>query len=91
MSTHFGEQSMEQRLTLATVAQELHADGRLGAADLARVGRSALVKVHPLVFLAEQKLADQAAPGKLLDMDRLLAWLSGKAGRSWSMASTRAD
>ncbi len=82
MSTHFGEQSMEQRLTLATVAQELHADGRLGAADLARVGRSALVKVHPLVFLAEQKLADQAAPGKLLDMDRLLAWLSGKAGQA---------
>jgi general secretion pathway protein E len=82
MSTHFGEQLMEQRLNLATVAQELHADGRLGAADLARVGRSAMVKAHPLVFLAEQKLADQAAPGKLLDMDRLLAWLGGKAGQA---------
>ena len=78
MATNFGEQLMEHRLNLSTLARDLHTDGRLSAADLARVGQSSTVKVHPLVFLSEQKLADGAAPGGILDMDSLLAWLGGK-------------
>jgi len=82
MATNFGEQLMEQRLELVTLARDLHADGRLSAADAARVMKTPVVRVHPLVFLAEQKLGDVAAPGKLLDMDGLLAWLGGRVGQA---------
>ena len=78
MATNFGEQLMEQRLELVTLARDLNADGRLSAADAARVMKTPVVRVHPLVFLAEQKLGDAAVPGKLLDMDELLAWLIGR-------------
>ena len=66
----------EQRLNLNTLAHELHSAGRLSEEDRARVVRNSLVKVHPLIYLAEQKLPDAANPGKLLDMDSLLAWLA---------------
>ena len=69
MATNFGEQLMEHRLNLSTLARELHEDGRLSAQELARVGKSSIVRVHPLVFLAEQKLPDAAASGQVLDMD----------------------
>ena len=82
MATNFGEQLMEHRLSLSTLARELHEDGRLSAAEFDRVGKSSLVKVHPLVFLAEQKLPDAAAPGRMLDMDALLAWLGDRAGQA---------
>ena len=78
MATNFGEQLMEHRLSLSTLVQDLNRDGRLSDADMARVGQSSIVKVHPLVFLAEQKIADASSPGKQLNMDRLLAWLGGK-------------
>ena len=81
MATNFGEQLMEHRLNLSTLAQELHEDGRLSAQELARVGKSSIVRVHPLVFLAEQKLPDAAAPDRVLDMDTLLAWLGGRVGQ----------
>ena len=81
MATKFGEQLMEHRLSLSTLAQELNADGRLSDQDYARVGKSPIVKVHPLVFLSEQKLSDAAAPGKTLDMDTLLAWLGARVGQ----------
>jgi general secretion pathway protein E len=60
------------------MARALHADGRMSAADLARISGDSAVRVHPLVFLAERKLEDAASPGQLLDMDALLEWLSGK-------------
>ena len=82
MATNFGEQLMEQRLELVTLARDLNADGRLSAADAARVMKTPVVRVHPLVFLAEQKLGDAAVPGKLLDMDELLAWLGGRVGQA---------
>ncbi|MCB1678166.1 MAG: type II/IV secretion system protein [Halioglobus sp.] len=75
MATRTVDQLAEHRLNLATLARELNADGRLSSADLARVGESTVIKVNPLVFLAEQKLADSARPGKYLDMESLLAWL----------------
>ncbi len=65
----------EHRLSLSTLARELHEDGRISGEDFARLGKSSLVKINPLVFLAEQHLPDAAAPGKTLDMDSLLAWL----------------
>jgi general secretion pathway protein E len=79
MASNFGEQLMEHRLSLSTLARDLRDDGRLTEADLARIGKSMVVKIHPLVFLAEQKIADAANPGKTLDMDSLLAWLAHKA------------
>jgi len=82
MATNFGEQLMEHRLSLSTLVQDLNRDGRLSDADMARVGKSSIVKVHPLVFLAEQKIPDAANPGKLLDMDRLLAWLGDKVDQA---------
>jgi general secretion pathway protein E len=72
---------MEHRLDLITLARELNAAGRLSAADMARVVKTPMVRVHPLVFLAEQKLADAGNPGWVLDMDTLLAWLGGKSGQ----------
>ncbi|MBP6701339.1 MAG: type II/IV secretion system protein, partial [Halioglobus sp.] len=63
-------------------ARELNLAGRLSAADLARMVKTPMVRVHPLVFLAEQKLADAAHPGRLLDMDTLLAWLGEESGQA---------
>ena len=82
MATNFGEQLMEHRLSLSTLVQDLNRDGRLSDADMARVAQSSIVKVHPLVFLAEQKIPDATDPGKLLDMDRLLAWLGSKVDQA---------
>ena len=81
MGTNFDEQVMEHRLSLSTLVRELHAEGRLSAEDVAGVGASSLVKVHPLVFLAEKKLADAASPGAFLDMDALLKWLGQRVGQ----------
>jgi general secretion pathway protein E len=67
---------MEHRLELAPLAHQLHRDGRLSDEDLARVAQNAHVKVHPLIYLAEQRLPDQTRPGAAMDMDSLLAWLS---------------
>jgi general secretion pathway protein E len=78
MGTNFGEQLMEHRLSLSTLAQDLHSEGRLSDRDFARVMAAQAVKVHPLVYLAEQKIEDASAPGKTLDMDGLLAWLGAR-------------
>jgi len=78
MATNLGEQLMEHRLSLSTLAHDLNADGRLSDADLALIGKAPLVKVHPLVFLAEKKMPDAATPDKTLDMDSLLLWLAAK-------------
>lgn len=82
MSTNFGEQLMEQPLTLASMALDLKADGRLAEKDLERVRKANVGSVHPTVYLAEQKLVDQACPGKILDMEAILVWLSEKSGQS---------
>ncbi|HEY6130965.1 MAG TPA: GspE/PulE family protein [Halioglobus sp.] len=75
------EQLLEHRLSLPVVARQLHADGHLADADLARIGQSSQVKVHPLVYLSEQQLPDAAAPGIHLTMERLLAWLGNRVGQ----------
>jgi len=45
------------------------------------VSRSTSLNIHPLVFLAEQKLPDQANKGAFLEMDALLAWLGGRCNQ----------
>jgi general secretion pathway protein E len=76
------EQVREHRLTLAGLANELHADGLLSDKDLERALRSSGVKVHPLLCLADQGLGDASTPGRQLTMDRLLDWLSRRSGQS---------
>ncbi len=82
MPTNFGEQLMEQPLTLASLALDLKADGRLSDKDLARVRNVSVGSIHPLVYLAEQKLEDPSQPGKALNMEALLAWLGKKSGQA---------
>lgn len=72
---------MEQRLSLPSLVHDLNSDGRLSDSDLKNIGNAAVGAVHPLVYLAEQKLADAANSGAFLTMDALLAWLSEKCGQ----------
>ncbi len=72
---------MEHRLELAPLTHQLHSDGRINDQDLTRVAQNARVKVHPLIYLAEQRLADASRPGQVLDMDGLLAWLSERTSQ----------
>ncbi|AQA20112.1 type II secretion system protein E [Halioglobus japonicus] len=72
----------EQRLNLTSLAQDLHREGRLGDAELKRVAGNALVKVHPLIYLADQKLQDATNPGRVMDMDALLGWLSQRTDQA---------
>ncbi len=81
-SNKFNEQLLEQRLNLPTVARSLNADGLLADADLARIPVHSNLKVHPLVFLADQEFADASTPGKILTMQRLLRWLSERVGQA---------
>lgn len=78
MTSNFSEQLLEYRLSLPALAQDLKADGLLSDEDQSRVGLSAQLKVHPLVFLAEQKLAVASEPGAILTMERLLTWLGDR-------------
>jgi general secretion pathway protein E len=66
----------EHQLTLKELLAGLVTDGRITAGDLRRLQGLSTGAVHPLVFLAEQKLPDLAAPGETLTMPRLLDWLS---------------
>jgi general secretion pathway protein E len=76
-----GKKLMEQPLTLASLAMDLSADGRILPDDLQRLRLAGVGSLHPLVYLAEQKLRDPAQADRILDMDALLAWLSDKTGQ----------
>ncbi|MBN7799031.1 GspE/PulE family protein [Parahaliea mediterranea] len=82
MSAQIDAQMVEAPLTLAFLVKALHSDGRLSAAEASRLGSASIKAVHPLVFLAEQKLADGARPGKVLEMDNLLHWLAARTDQS---------
>jgi general secretion pathway protein E len=68
----------EHKLSLRELLEGLLSDGRISAADLRRLQSLSPGSIHPLVFLAEQKLADFAAPGQKLDMTTLLTWLGAR-------------
>jgi len=82
MATTFGEKLLEQALTLASLAMDLNADGRLSSRDLERLRNVSVGSVHPMVYLAEQKLQDPSQPGRVLNMDALLSWLGAKSGQA---------
>ena len=82
MPTNFGEQLMEQPLTLSSLALDLSADGRLSDRDLQRMRNASVGSIHPMVYLAEQKFQDTSRPGKTLDIETLLVWLGNKSGQA---------
>lgn len=81
MNSTFGQHLAERRLDLLELAQALKADGRLGASDAARCNLPTGMKVHPLVYLAEQNMEDAASLGRALSMEDLLGWLAEKTGQ----------
>ncbi len=74
--------SPERALSLKGLLEDLLRDGRISAGDLRRLQGLSPGAIHPLVFLAEQKLADLASPGQVLTMESLLAWLGERCGQS---------
>jgi len=81
MTTDFSEHLFEHRLSLITLIQELNADGLLSDAEYERIKPSAVLRVHPLVFLSEQRLPNAAFPGATLTMDVLLKWLGKRVNQ----------
>ncbi len=77
MATTFGAQRSESNLNMRTLTEELHAAGLISDADRSSLAEVNAGSVHPLVFLAEQKLVN-AQDGSSLDMDAMLAWLSAE-------------
>jgi general secretion pathway protein E len=73
------------RLELDEVLAALVVDGYVLADDAknvrmgARAGRST-VELHPLVLIANAKLANQRDPGRPLSLETLTEWLAGHAG-----------
>ncbi len=81
MSTIFSDHVLETRLSLAVVAQELHADGLLSDADYEHTKSAFGLKAHPLVYLAEKKFTNAAVPGATLTMAALLQWLGKRVNQ----------
>jgi len=73
------------RLELDELLAALVVDGYLLADDAKQVrmgiraGRSA-VELHPLVLIANAKLANQREPGRPLSLEAMTEWLAGHAG-----------
>ena len=73
-----------QVLALAPLLENLVAGGLIGRADanlLAGTPRSREQALrHPLTYVAGQRFANAAQPGRLLDLDTLTRWLGDAAG-----------
>ncbi|HXH04417.1 MAG TPA: GspE/PulE family protein [Candidatus Competibacteraceae bacterium] len=71
-----------QRLTLKYLLEALVADGLIGAQDAARIESQGRwhSELHPLVIIANQKLASLQPPHALLSLEVLTAWLAQRAG-----------
>ncbi|WP_456298664.1 GspE/PulE family protein [Kineobactrum salinum] len=82
MPVNFNERLSGRPLDLLTLLLELESEQRISVAELERLRKMTIGSVHPLVFLAEQKVPDLTRPGQSLDMDVLLAWLAAKAGQA---------
>ncbi|MFT7287431.1 MAG: general secretion pathway protein E [Halieaceae bacterium] len=74
--------SAEHKLTLKELLGALLSDARIAPGDQLRLQGLAPGVIHPLVFLAEQKLVDLASPGQILDMSQLLVWLGKRCGQT---------
>jgi general secretion pathway protein E len=75
------EQRGERSLDLRTLIKELNVAGLLGDDDRTRMAEVNAGSVHPLVFLAEQKLVNKVTK-KPLDIDSLLVWLGKQCDQS---------
>ena len=78
MAATFGERRVERKLDLRTLVEELNVAGLLSDSDRSRMADVNAGSVHPLVFLAEQKLTN-AATDKPLEIEQLLDWLSAES------------
>jgi len=81
MTTAFSQTQHERRLDLPGLLHELLSAGMISAADRDRLLESNTHNIHPLVYVAEQGLANPAS-GRPLDMDAMLNWLAGETGQS---------
>lgn len=66
----------ETRLDLTTLAEAMVREDRLSAKDLLRLRGMRQTAIHPLVVMAEQKLADPSREQAVWDMPALLGFLS---------------
>ena len=80
MAASFDERRGEPHLDLRTLVEELNVAGLLSDEDRSRLAQANAGGVHPLVFLAEQKMTN--AGGGELDINALLHWLSGAANQA---------
>lgn len=71
----------QTRLDVFSLAEALTRAGRLSAKNLTRLRSVGATTLHPLVYIAEQRLPDLAAPGETLGMDALLAFLAEETGQ----------
>lgn len=71
-------------LDLRSILTDLHTDERISKETMnLMLGTSRTreqAAMHPLVYVASQRLEDQTRPGKTLDEMSLLAWMSDKTG-----------
>jgi general secretion pathway protein E len=81
MVATFGERRTERNLDMRTLVAELGTAGILNNNDSARMTDVNAGSVHPLVFLAEQKLTN-ATLDRPLDMEALLLWLGEMSGQN---------
>ncbi len=76
MGTQIKEQFRSGKLQIASLVDDLVRDGLIPPERAPRLSSSNLGQVHPLVYLAEQHIANPSRPGSELEMEQLLAWLS---------------
>jgi len=73
----------DRRLTIREVLEDLARDGLVDAATVESLLAAQHLRrgdVHPLAFVAEQKLRDPRHARKLLTLESLTEWLAGKVG-----------
>ena len=81
MATIFSERSPERALDWRTLVGLLKEAQMLSPTEHDRLVEASPASLHPLVFLAEQKLVNPVT-GRPLDMEALLAWLGEETGQA---------
>ena len=75
-----------QPLDNGELLDALAEDGLVSPADAKRLRYTPRARTegmrHPLEFIAAQKIPDPRSPGRVLDLDALLAWLGDKVGQA---------
>ncbi len=71
----------ETRMDVTSLAEGLTRAGYLSAKNMARLRGHVGTRLHPMVYLAEQKLPDMSSPGEVLDMPALLKFVAEQTGQ----------